>query len=1064
MYYFKSQFPANLVNKYTNYAKNAGISVEKLWLVTFQIFLHRLTQESHIQILALIPPNSVWNVFSVEFNNSTCFSDLVKREFEIQEGGGSIHHVFHFHEGLNVPIPENYLSIISLEIAQNTTWGFDPLYYSQEEIRCIPQIFINFAKNLISELNQLCSRVSLLTSEQWVEMESSNHTEANFPSRATLHEMISAQAKRTPERIAAVYNDKRMTYSEMEQRSNSLAQTLVATGVQPGQVVGLYLERNLDLLVSQLAILKTGAAYAALDLQYPREMISSLIENFNLPFILTHSELVRQLPDFGSKFLLIDQLVSQKNLPMITTDSIIDSDSPAFIIFTSGSTGVPKGVIHTHRSMSARFQAACALAPMDFSDVISQTSPISSIDAVDEFYAPLLLGACVIIIPHIIVTDPRYLVDLLEREGVTRMILVPSLLRIMLTAYDDFGQRLIRLKTWLIGGEILTPALVNLFYEKHPQARLINFYGLTEGDATFYHVVVSEMSPPIGRPIQNRHVYLLDSQLMPVPPGLSGEICLSGEGLFKEYWNLPDLNNVKWVANPFTNSSEGSFDRIFKTGDMGRWEPDGQLQYLGRRDRIVKIRSFRVDLGEVEAALITNPSVHECAARVWQKQSVNDAVTIQPRIVCYVVLHPSAHITPNQLRNKLKEYLPEYALPKQIILLKALPVLPSGKIDYHALPEPTESDSIIDNYFTEPIDELELYLVNLWESLLEHHPISTQDNFFDLGGDSLLVIIMITELEKKFDQTFSLAMLFYAPTIVRLASAIREKGWKPAWSSLVPIRTNGSKPPLFCVHADGGAFFYRHFTSHLSPDQPVYGIQARGLDGTEEPFTKIEDMAKHYINEIRSIQPMGPYLISGFSMGGVIVYEMAQQLLEYGETSLVIFLDAPSPSYNDEIFESSSRKKLKRLMHLNIRDFLTRVIYRLKQRYRWLSTELLSRFYLRLGRPLSPTLRIHRVRELNQKIASQYKPAPYNGPVIVCRACEHRSNTQLDPTLGWSKYVNSTITDYAIPGNHESIFKEPNVQMLAERVQFCIDEWLANQNSYNPLIQSLYQNNKAQEF
>jgi non-ribosomal peptide synthetase component F len=335
--------------------------------------------------------------------------------------------------------------------------------------------------------------------------------------------------------------------------------------------VGLYIERNLDLLAAQLAILKTGAAYAALDLQYPPEMLSRLFENFEIPFILTHSDLNNLLPGHKSKLLLIDQLLAQPDHPSIAPDIKVDSHAAAFIIFTSGSTGVPKGVIHTHRNLLARFQAAWALAPMSADDVISQTSPLSSIDAVDEIYSPFLLGARTVMIPHSIVTDPRRLVNLLQQEGVTRMVLVPSLLRVILTAYDDIQPRLARLKTWLIGGEPLTATLVKSFYEKLPQANLINFYGLTEGDATFYPVCTSETAPAVGRPVQNTKVYVLDSHLQPVPPGLPGEICLSGEGLFREYWNRPELNAEKWIANPFNNAPNGPFSRLFRTGDMGRW-------------------------------------------------------------------------------------------------------------------------------------------------------------------------------------------------------------------------------------------------------------------------------------------------------------------------------------------------------------------------------------------------------------------------------------------------------------------------------------------------------------
>ena len=963
--------PDTLINIFSAHSQSNDVSIENLWLVTFQAFLHRLTHENRILVAAPVQVNGKWNAFSSEFDNSLPFSELLKCISILPSEDFPIKIIFKYQSGADLLPPESFDPILSFEMGKLAIWSFKPTDYSQEEIASIPQIFIHFAENLAYDFNQVCDQVSLLSPEQWAEMESWNRTESEFPSKSNLHRLISEQASRAPDRIAAVYNGEGLRYGEMEHRANRLAHSLIAAGVEPGNIIGLYIERDLDLLIAQLAILKTGAAYAALDLQYPHEMLARLFNTFNLPFILTHSELNKLLPEHKSCLLLIDELLLEKNHQSTAPEVTVDSDSAAFIIFTSGSTGAPKGVIHTHRNMLARFQAAWALAAMNSEDVISQTSPLSSIDAVDEIYSPFLLGARTVMIPHKIVTNPRQLVDLLEEEGVTRMVLVPSLLQIILTAYDDIDRRLVRLKTWLIGGEALTSTLVKRFYEKLPQAQLINFYGLTEGDATFFPAVISEMPPPVGRPIQNTRVYVLDPQLQPVPPGIPGEICLSGEGLFKEYWNRPDLNAEKWITNPFYDSPNSRFARMFKTGDFGRWQPDGQLQYLGRRDRMVKIRSFRVELGEVEAALAANPAIRECAVRVWQTESVGKAVTYQPRIVAYTVLKESAQITPMQLRDSLKQTLPDYALPKQVVLLNSLPFLSNGKIDYRSLPEPGETESDVVENFSEPVDELELYLVKLWERLLNRHSISTKDNFFDLGGDSLLVILMITELEQEFKQTLSLALLFHTPTITQLAGALREKGWKPAWSSLVPIRTGGSRPPLFCVHANGGAFFYTKFTKYLSPDQPFFGIQARGLDGTEAPFTNIKEMASQYIREIRSVQPKGPYIISGFSMGGVVIYEMAQQLLRDGEEpSLVIFLNAASPDYPEMLvnYNKSAFNKLKNFFELPSIEKFEYLKTRFSNLWHESLDEILSRLYMLIKRPLPPALRIHIVRKTNQRI------------------------------------------------------------------------------------------------
>jgi thioesterase domain-containing protein len=337
----------------------------------------------------------------------------------------------------------------------------------------------------------------------------------------------------------------------------------------------------------------------------------------------------------------------------------------------------------------------------------------------------------------------------------------------------------------------------------------------------------------------------------------------------------------------------------------------------------------------------------------------------------------------------------------------------------------------------------------MWESLLDVSPVGINDNFFEIGGHSLLVVRLMTALEHELERPLSLALIFHAPTVAQMAEVLRDQGWKPKWTSLVPIRPQGTKPPLFCVHADGGAFFYTRFAAYLSPEQPFYGLQARGLDGIEPPFTSVEDMAAHYLAEIRTVQPRGPYLISGFSMGGVVIYEMARQLVASGEEPpLVVFLDAPSPTYLEEQ-DTRVGGKLANLGKMSYRERNARIAMRLSQRLRWLSDELLSRLYLGLRRPLPPALRIHRVREMNHRISDEYEPLPYSGPITILRATEQTRRVAPDPTLGWGSYVSGEISDHLIPGDHKTIFNEPNVRVMATTLQRCIDRWIARRGNHS---------------
>jgi len=855
----------------------------------------------------------------------------------------------------------------------------------------------------------------------------------------TLHEIISQRASQTPQKNAVVFNDSSISYQKLDLDSNSLSNSLISSGIKPGDIVGIYLERDIELLVVQLAVLKAGAAFALLDRQYPSEMLARLLENFDIPIVLTKTEFSAVFSKVArTQILSLDELgdCSNENPPNIK----VDPDATCFVLFTSGSTGIPKGVIHSHRNILSRIHAASNSFETKIEDVFAQISPLSSVDAIDEIFHPLTFGASVSIVPYSIVVDPIRLIEVLEGTGVTKMILVPSLLSVILRMIKKDERRLINLKVWVIGGEALSPILAKSFYEKFPTSKLKNFYGLTEGDATTCEISSLDEQITVGYPIVNTKVYVLDDKLGLLPPGIQGDIYLAGSGLFKGYWNRPDLDAERFFINPYSN------ERIFKTGDIGYFLPDGRLVYVGRSDRSVKVRGFRVELGEVEAAIGNFSNVQECAVKAWvTDDNTNTDLPNQTIIAAYVVFKESNESAMLELREYLKKHLPDYALPKGIIEVPGIQLLPNGKVDYSKLPKLNLEDVRPSSNYTAPRDEIESYLVNLWEKVLNRKQIGINDNFFDVGGDSLLVIILIAELEKTFRRTLSLALLFHAPTISQLASALRETGLNSETASLVPIRTEGSKQGLFCVHADGGAFFYTRLTSYMSPEQTLYGIQARGLDGNAPPFTNIKDMAEQYIKEIRMLQPDGPLILSGFSMGGVVVYEMAQQLLrEEKEPHLFIFIDAPSPDYPEmmENYDSGIKRKLRRFIDLPLSHKMKYIINGLSNYWQKYRDDLLCKVYQRMGWKLAPHLRIHMVRKINQAMGDSYKPEPYPGDIVILRASEQMAGAKPDRTLGWGKYVTGNIYDHEIYGDHDSIFQEPNVKALAEKIQVCIDFWL----------------------
>ncbi len=848
----------------------------------------------------------------------------------------------------------------------------------------------------------------------------------------TLSSLFEAQVRQTPDQVAVICKAESLSYSVLNERANQLAAHLIALGVKKETIIGVCLDRSLELLVTIFGVLKAGAVYLPLDPAYPSERLKFMLSDSQAPWLVTDASLNKIFSDFPGQIINLGEIPPTPD-PLGNPLCEINGNNACYMIYTSGSTGRPKGVIGLHNATINRLTWMWEAYPFEYGEICCQKTSLSFVDSIWEIFGPLLKGIPLIIIPEAESKDTRLFVNELAKNHVSRLVLVPSLLRLMLETYTNLDQLLPTLHFWVSSGEALSIDLAEEFLKRMPGRTLLNLYGSSEvaADSTYYEVKKSDKRIGIGRPICNTETYILDDHMQPVPIGVTGEIYIGGAGLARGYWKNPEMTRERFLPHPFDTTPN---TRVYKTGDLGRYWPDGNIEYLGRADFQVKIRGYRVELGEIQNVIAEYPGVKQTLV-------ITSSSVESQRIIAYIVLHPFTTVTQAELHRFVKERLPDYMLPGAWVFLNEFPLTPSGKINQLVLPAPDQD--LLEHKLTyhAPNDELELRLVKLWEHLLEISPIGIDDNFFEIGGHSMLVVRLITQLERELGKPLSLALIFHAPTISLMASVLRKDGWRPTWSSLVPIRTTGTLPPLFCVHADGGAFFYTRFSSFLSPQQPFYGLQARGLDGIDPPFTNVKDMASHYISEIRTIQHKGPYLISGFSMGGVVIYEMAQQLLVAGEQSLIIFLDAPSPDY-PEIIGTTSLEKIKRLFSMELSPMINRLLHRLDQRRRWLTDELLCKFFLFFDRPLSPSLRIHRIRNLNHQISDEYQPKPLNGQAVILRASQQPAGAKPDPTLGWSQYIQGRISEYIIPGDHESIFVEPHVRELANKLQTSIDDWL----------------------
>ena len=869
------------------------------------------------------------------------------------------------------------------------------------------------------------------------------------------HTLFEIWADRFPQSIAVACENEILTYRDVERRANQIAHALQSEGVRKGDIVGLFLERGPDLICGLLGILKSGAAFMALDPRTPAEVLTRIFAGVDGKFLLSRRTLTSRLPITPARQLCFDDPAWLASQPVSRPLPLADPNDPACVLFTSGSAGRPKAVLYLNRNLAARFSNTIHLSGFDQFSVFAQSSPVTSIDAIDEILLPLVSGGATAIFSHETVTNPHQLISALSAHRVTHILLVPSLLRVILSAGGDLDTKIDSLRTWMVGGEPLTASLAHQFFEQLPRAVLINFYGLTEGDATF-HVASPrfpyDTSVPVGRAVQDTKVYLLDENLNLVAPGQPGEICLAGEGLFHKYLNCPELNEARWVSNPFAETD--SYRRLFRTGDMGQLGSNGEIQYLGRRDRLVKVRGFRVELGEVEAALSRHPSVDQCVA-VAKQPGENGSLQPRTYIVVYVVLRRGENASSQDLREFLKDRLPEYALPAMIYLVDAFPLSPNGKVDFYALSQLDAGEREMRDSYVPPRDALELQLAQIWEKLLNFHPIGVGDDFFAIGGDSLSAIDLMLTIEKEFQCRLPITALIQAPTIAALADLLRGDDDSVSLGSLVPIRVTGSRPPLFCIHADGSVFIYRRFAEYLDPSIPIYGLQAHGLaNPNAQPHRHVDEMAAHYIREIRTVQPHGPYHLCAFSAGGLITFEMARQLQAVGESvAFVGLLDAYGPDYPEHL-PPNNLANYKISVHLNtlrfhgMRGQLKYLSRRFRHRLAVILSSLFADLLLNLHFPMPRKLRYEYIARVIDRAIQIYPPGKtYPGDVILFHASSQPDGIKQDRTLGWANLITGELKIVDIPGTHNSIMMyEPHVAGLVRRM----DEHLRQLGNQSP--------------
>ena len=709
-----------------------------------------------------------------------------------------------------------------------------------------------------------------------------NATERSVERDLCFPQLFEAQVGRNPDAIAVVFEGTELSYAELNRRANRLAHHLREQGVGPDVVVPVFLERSPELLISLLAVMKAGGAYLPLVPGLPIRRLAAMIEASHAAVLVTDSTLLGGLPQHQLRVVCLDQEAEfLARYPEDNPVPLARPDHLVYVLFTSGSTGQPKGVEIEHRALVNFLRSMEQEPGIGSRDVLLALTPLSFDIAGLELYLPLLVGARIILASRQEAMEGVWLQRELDRGTVTVMQATPATWRMVLQA----GWRGGRSVKVLCGGEALSRELAQELLTR--AASVWNVYGPTETTiwSTLERVRAAERTISLGRPIANTHVYVLDLNRVPVPVGIPGELYIGGMGLARGYRGAPQLTAERFVPSPFHAG-----ERLYRTGDQVKWLPDGRLDYVGRIDYQVKLRGFRIELGEIETLLADDPTVRQAVV------IVREDVPGDKRLVGYVLAREGRSCDPLALRRALKDMVPDYMVPAAIVPLETFPLTPNGKVDRGALPAPSAEPVHDSAQAIEPRTRVELQLVAIWEQVLGIAPIGVRDNFFALGGYSLLALRMFSAIEQTVGIRLPMAMLFQAPTIEQLAAVLADEGCTVRWRSLVAIQPEGKNPPFFAVPGVGGnVLVFARLARLLGEAQPFYGLQARGLDGREKPFMRVEEMAAHYIEEIRSVQPHGPYLIGGTCTGGLAAYEIAQQLTAQGEQVILTVMESWHP-------------------------------------------------------------------------------------------------------------------------------------------------------------------------
>ncbi|PEO53318.1 non-ribosomal peptide synthetase [Bacillus toyonensis] len=785
---------------------------------------------------------------------------------------------------------ENLIDIDSLQVHID----YREELFSKEEIIRFFNTMLALMENTFQNPKQKVAEIEIISDEdKRKSLVAFNNPKLDFPSQVTIHELFEQQALNYPSEIAVTYGKEKIIYMELNERANQLAHYLQKKGVGPDTLVGLCVERSLEMIVGILGILKAGGAYVPLDPEYPEQRLQYILEDASIQLFVTQESLkeLKWLPENVESICLDrdqDEIGKEsKTLPV----SDVSSQNLAYAIYTSGSTGNPKGVMIEHHNVIRLFKSTDCWYQFNEKDTWTLFHSYAFDFSVWEIWGALLYGGKLVVVPYWISRSPKDFYQLLVEEEVTVLNQTPSAFRqlIRVCEQEDKNKNL-QLRYVIFGGEALEPTSLLPWFQRYGEKKpqLINMYGITETTVhvTYYPITQDDVQHAsrsnIGKRIPDLELYILDAYQQPVPIGVDGELYIGGAGLARGYLNRPELTAERFISHPFSSDPKA---RLYRTGDLARYLPDGNLDYRGRIDHQVKIRGFRIELGEIESALNTHESVKEAVVIVREDQPGDK------RLVAYIVTDIGVDLDLTEIREYTAKGLPNYMIPSAFIIMSELPLTSNGKINRIMLPDP---EFMIPTTSREPRTPEEKILCDIFTEVLNLSQIGIDDDFFNLGGHSLLAVHLISRIRAVLGVELSIGSLLAAPTVAELAKIIELKTSRSSVDIILPLRTIGEQRPMFCVHAAGGlSWCYAGLIKSLGSYYPIYGVQARGIAKSEELPKSLDDMAADYLEHIREIQPHGPYKLLGWSLGGNVVHAIATHLQNQGEeVELLVMLDS----------------------------------------------------------------------------------------------------------------------------------------------------------------------------